>query len=131
MTRAPLAILRGLRMSPYREIKTVATACLVACALLTASACRDVSAIDTLEIEIGGETFRLEVAADNATRYKGLAGRNSIDANGGMIFVFPKAAIRYFIMRDCVIPIDIMFLDDAGLVTATYTVRYRTACRND
>ena len=42
---------------------------------------------------------------------------------GGMIFVFPKAAIRYFIMRDCVIPIDIMFLDDAGLVTATYTMQ--------
>ena len=77
----------------------------------------------TFNIEIGGETFRLEFAADNVTRHTGLAGRKSIDANGGMIFVFPTAAIRYFIMRDYVIPIDIMFLDDAGLVTATYTTR--------
>ena len=36
---------------------------------------------------------------------------------------YARPANRYFIMRDYVIPIDIMFLDDAGLVTATYTTR--------
>lgn len=110
-------------MIPYRELKTIATACLVACTLLTAGACEDVIATDTFEVEISGETFHLEVAADRVTRYTGLGGRESIAANGGMIFVFPKASIRYFIMRDCVIPIDIMFLDSAGSVTATYTMQ--------
>lgn len=33
---------------------------------------------DTFNIEIGGETFRLEFAADNVTRYTGPAGRESI-----------------------------------------------------
>lgn len=33
---------------------------------------------DTFNIEIGGETFRLEFAADNVTRYTGPACRESI-----------------------------------------------------
>lgn len=107
----------------HRELKTIANACLAACALLTAGACEDVISIDTLEVEIGGETFRLEVAADQHARYAGLGGRESIEANGGMLFIFPRAAIRYFVMRDCIIPLDIMFLDGAGSVTATYTMR--------
>lgn len=110
-------------MIRYCELETIAAACLVACALLTAGACEDVIATDTFEVEIGGETFRLEVAADRVTRYAGLGGRESIEANGGMIFVFPETAIRYFVMRDCIIPIDIMFLDGAGTVTATYTMQ--------
>lgn len=98
-------------------------ACLMACALLTAGACGDVIPPSVVEVEIGGETFRLEVAADSVTRYTGLGGRESIDANGGMIFVFPDAAPRYFVMRDCIIPIDILFLDSGGWITAAYTMQ--------
>jgi len=37
-----------------------------------------------------------------------------------MLFSFPDAKIRYFVMRDCFIDIDIIFLDSAGRITAMH-----------
>ena len=74
------------------------------------------------ELEIGDERFFLEIAADPQSRSLGLGGRRSIDARGGMIFVFPTAKVRDFFMRDCVMPIDIIFLGKTGVITATHTM---------
>jgi uncharacterized membrane protein (UPF0127 family) len=70
-------------------------------------------------VKIGGKTFFLEVAADNATRMKGLGQREQIADDGGMLFVFtaPQSAARGgFVMRDCRIDIDIIYVDGAGRV---------------
>ncbi len=76
-------------------------------------------------VTIAGKVFKLDVAADDAVRYKGLGGRTSIDDDGGMIFTFPKAAWRVmgFVMRDCPIDIDILYLDAAGRVLMTYEMK--------
>lgn len=74
-------------------------------------------------LQIGGEKFILEIAADDRTRFVGLSGRQSIAANGGMIFVYPREAMRSFYMRDCPIPIDILFLDSAGAIVTLYTMQ--------
>lgn len=39
-----------------------------------------------------------------------------------MFFVFPDARARRFWMYDCVIPIDIAFVDPIGYVTAVHTM---------
>jgi uncharacterized membrane protein (UPF0127 family) len=44
-----------------------------------------------------------------------------------MIFIFPSAATRNFYMKDCVVDMDIMFLDSLGYVTATYTMPMQPA----
>jgi uncharacterized membrane protein (UPF0127 family) len=75
------------------------------------------------EVQIGAERFVLEIAANQRTRSTGLSGRESIDRNGGMIFVFPLEKMQSFYMRDCIIPIDVAFLDSSGVVTATYTMQ--------
>ena len=49
-----------------------------------------------------------------------LGGREFIEPDGGMIFVFPRARVLQFVMRDCLVPIDIIFLDPAGRVIATH-----------
>jgi uncharacterized membrane protein (UPF0127 family) len=70
-------------------------------------------------VKIGGRTFFLEVAADEPTRMKGLGQRTQIADNGGMLFVFStpmRAAGGGFVMRDCPIDIDIIYLDPAGRV---------------
>lgn len=72
------------------------------------------------KVTIGGKDFKLEPALDDPTRFKGLSGRESIDADGGMLFVFTQPRPLYFVMRDCPIPIDIIFLDATGRVTATH-----------
>lgn len=74
------------------------------------------------DLQIGGESFSLEIAATKQARSIGLSGRLSINQNGGMIFVFPREAMQSFFMRDCLIPIDVAFLDRSGMVTATHTM---------
>jgi hypothetical protein len=72
---------------------------------------------------IKGEPFRLELALDDRTRVNGLGGRESIPEDGGMLFVFPRAARRAFVMRDCLVPIDIAYLDNAGRVVAIHEMQ--------
>jgi len=79
---------------------------------------------DSLErVRVGDETFFLELALDDPTRIKGLGGRDYVDPNGGMLFVFPRPAVLQFVMRDCPIPLDVAFLDPAGRVLAIHEMQ--------
>ena len=74
-------------------------------------------------VEIAGERFTLEIAADDPSRSHGLKGRPDIPADGGMLFVFPRVQRQSFWMEDCLVDIDVMFLDAQGRVTATHTMK--------
>lgn len=74
-------------------------------------------------VEIRGTTYKLEVADDDASRLKGLSGRASIPETGGMIFVFRRPELRFFVMRDCLVDIDIIFLDGAGRITEMHAMK--------
>ena len=74
----------------------------------------------TATVVLDGTPFELEIVADNDSRTVGLGGRESLPENGGMLFVFPDSKIRHFIMRDCVIDIDIIFLDATGRIVAMH-----------
>ncbi len=95
---------------------------LLALVLLTPlTGCSKPAVVDgIMPVEIAGKTFHLEIVADDATRERGLGGRTELDPDKGMLFSFPDAKIRYFVMRDCVIDIDIIFLDSAGRITAMH-----------
>jgi len=95
-----------------------ATAALVGCAAL--GSCDEKAGAEVEPVRIGGEWFHLELAADDATRIKGLGDRDYIAPDGGMLFVFPSAQVRSFVMRDCLVPIDIAFLDAAGRVVSMH-----------
>lgn len=73
-------------------------------------------------VTISGKEFKLEVANTEETRYKGLSGRASIPADGGMLFVFPPRGVQThgFVMRDCSAPIDIIYLDASGRIVAMH-----------
>ncbi len=77
---------------------------------------------ETTPVTIAGEKFTIEVALDDSVRIKGLGGRTALAARGGMLFVFPYPSELGFVMRDCVIPIDIAFLDASGRVLARHTM---------
>ena len=76
-----------------------------------------------MPLQIDGRHFRLELAADPDSRYQGLSGRANIPDDQGMLFVFPHARKRQFVMRDCLVPIDIIFLDPAGRVLAMHEMQ--------
>ena len=107
---------------------TVAAALALAClALGAAAACADAerppAAHETLRVTLGGETFVLEVALDPATRQRGLSGRPFIPPHGGMLFVFGGAGLQAMVMRDCLVPIDVAFLDASGRVVAVHEMK--------
>lgn len=77
----------------------------------------------TETVTIGGTPFVLEVVSTQAAIAKGLGGRTSIPEDGGMLFVFPEAAPRRFWMVDCLVDIDIMYLDALGRITAIHTMK--------
>ncbi|HVU62702.1 MAG TPA: DUF192 domain-containing protein [Phycisphaerales bacterium] len=85
------------------------------------------------DVIISGKTYHLEIAADPAVRMKGLGGRTEIADDGGMIFVFAPSEVRVmgFVMRDCPIDIDILYLDGAGRVLTTYEMKAEAARGKD
>jgi uncharacterized protein len=85
--------------------------------------CNEPASGDVAVVTIAGKTFHLEIVADEQTRLKGLSGRTFIEDNGGMLFVFARPAQMYFVMRDCPIPIDILFIDPAGHVIAAHAMQ--------
>lgn len=58
-----------------------------------------------------GHEFTLEVAADDPSRQRGYMGREKVGAREGMIFVFDGAARHAFWMKNCRVPLDIVWLD--------------------
>jgi len=82
-------------------------------------------ATDRVAIDIADQRFDLELALTVEQRFQGLSDRESIAADGGMMFVFPdeQAGIQTFVMRRCLVPIDIIFLDPQGRVVAMHEMK--------
>ena len=68
--------------------------------------------------EFGGVSLKIEYALTEATREKGLGGRESIAPDYGMLFVFPKDDYYGFWMKDTLVPLDMFWLDDKGQVVS-------------
>jgi len=58
-----------------------------------------------------GREFKLEVADDPASRWRGYRKRARVPADEGMLFVFPTEEPRAFEMKDCLVALDMIFLD--------------------
>lgn len=109
-------------MAPWLERLTRLAA--IALVGLIAVACGDTGltddGVERTKVVIAGETFRLEIADDDDSRILGLSHRDSIAERGGMIFVFPRDQRLQFLMRHCLVEIDIAFLDASGRVVALH-----------
>lgn len=81
---------------------------------------------DVAGIDLGGVRFAAELAVDPGTQHRGLSGRDQIDPLGGMLFAYPSPRAMQFVMRDCLVPIDIAFLDTAGRVVALHEMKVET-----
>lgn len=75
------------------------------------------------EVVIGQETFKLEVAANEKSRAKGLMNREKIDDDGGMIFIYKRAQVRSFWMKNCLVDIDILYLDGRGRIVSMHKMK--------
>lgn len=88
--------------------------------LLGLSACDETAAAGVESVKLGDRWFHLEVADTAAKRFQGLSGRTEIAPDGGMLFLMPNAGRLNYVMRDCPIPIDIIFVDPSGRIVAMH-----------
>ncbi len=75
------------------------------------------------EVVIGEETFKLEVAANEKSRAKGLMNREKIDDDGGMIFIYKRVQVRSFWMKNCLVDIDLLYLDGRGRIVSMHKMK--------
>lgn len=57
-------------------------------------------------------SFRVEVPKTSDGFMKGLMFRESLPAGSGMLFIYPDSALRSFWMKNMLIPLDIIFIDE-------------------
>lgn len=67
-------------------------------------------------VTIGSTVFRAEEAFTEASRERGLSGRNSLPANQAMLFVFEQPRAECFWMKDMKFSIDILWFDETNRI---------------
>lgn len=72
-------------------------------------------------LRVGGETVRVTVMDTPKERAQGLSGREGLEKDEGMLFVFPEDGTHGFWMKDMLFSIDILWLSESGEVVDLYT----------
>ncbi|MFT4255536.1 MAG: DUF192 domain-containing protein [Pseudoxanthomonas sp.] len=69
-------------------------------------------------VEIGGERFQVEIADDDAERARGLMFRDRMEADHGMLFIHEQEEPQAYWMKNCRIPLDILYFDNQHKLVA-------------
>lgn len=77
---------------------------------------------DTITADLKGHEVVLELKLTDKSRAKGMGGRTEVPEGTGMLFVYPFEHALRFWMKDCLIPLDIAFLNAEGDVLAIGTM---------
>lgn len=71
---------------------------------------------DRLALRIGGETLRVELAASDLARARGLMARTELPADAGMLLRFERPGRHCLWMKNTPLPLSAAFIDDAGRI---------------
>ena len=103
---------------------------LTASILLTLLSSSASAEIPLIHLKVSGYTLSAEVAYKKESRIKGLAYRDFIKKNSGMLFIFPEASIHSMWMVNTYIPLSVAFLDKNGMILNIIDMSPHTRTRN-
>jgi uncharacterized membrane protein (UPF0127 family) len=79
-----------------------------------------------------GEEFDCELCLDQPSRSAGMGARTEFPAGTAMIFVHPRPALLNFWMKDCLIDMDMVMVDENGVICALHeAVRERLRSKGE
>jgi len=78
---------------------------------------------DPVVITPDGDRIRIELAISREDRQQGLMFREQLDEDAGMLFVFEKEQNLSFWMKDTLIPLDILYINDDGEIVDIKTMQ--------
>ncbi len=81
----------------------------------------------TIAAKINDQWFTLEVSATNEERALGFMDRTEIPADSGMIFIFRDSKERSFWMKNCLIDMDILYVDRGLSIISAYNMKTQPA----
>jgi uncharacterized membrane protein (UPF0127 family) len=101
-------------------------ACFMFLATLCSGANSAAQAFSETSLSIGIHRIEAEIAATEETRARGLMFRERMEANHGMLFVFPEPARQCMWMKNTLILLSVAFLDGQGRIINIEEMEPRT-----
>jgi uncharacterized protein len=76
----------------------------------------DGPAMKTIAVKVGTHALKVELAATDAQRERGLMFRKSMPRDAGMLFTFDEPGYHAMWMKNTLIPLSVAFIDDEGRI---------------
>ena len=97
---------------------------LLVCAMFAPAHAETRARVATLKV--AGHPLKVEIAATDAERSRGLMFREKLGRDDGMLFIFDEPAYQSMWMKNTLIPLSVAFVDAGGTILSIHDMEPRT-----